>query len=348
MELLLLMLVPITWPFFAKYFWPHDISYSEMSLNIVLGILITFGGYLLSKNYEAFDQQVFNTYVVKKDQVKVSCEHSYVCNCRTINKTTTCSTCYEHAYDYDWRVFSQNGYEFNINRVDRRGTKEPPRFTAVKMNDPVSYTGMYVNYIKAVPESLFNAAKERAVIERFEKELPKYPLEIYDYHYIDRVLTSGLNLENGKEWNSEYQKMLSLLGSTKKVNSVLILTKNPDENYANAVRASWLGGKINDVVVVIGAPEYPKIAWVKVFSWSDSELFKVQLRDDLLKTTLDPKETTRIIGSKINQMYVIKNIKDFDYLETEVEPPLWLLILLFFLTASASVGLSILFTRTQF
>lgn len=347
MELFLLMLIPITWPFLAKYIWPHHISFAELGLNIALGVVIAFGGYLLSKNFEAYDSQVFNTYVVKKEKLKVSCEHSYTCNCRKVGKTTTCSTCYEHSHDFDWRVYSKNGYEFNIDRINRQGTQEPPRFTAVRLNDPVSYKDGYINYVKAAPDSLFNAAKDKFLLEKFQKELPEYPMAVYDYHYIDRVIPIGLTLEEKNVWNYEFQKMLSLLGETKKVNAVMVITASKDDNYALALRAKWVGAKINDVVVVIGAPEYPKISWVRVFSWSDAELFKVQLRDQLMGTTLDPRETTRIVGERINANYVIKNIKDFDYLENEVQPPMWLLIVLFFLTGAASIGLSLLFKETD-
>ena len=38
----------------------------------------------------------------------------------------------------------------------------------------------------------------------------------------------------------------------------------------------------NDVVVVMGTPSYPRIDWVQVLSWTDVELFKVQLRDELM------------------------------------------------------------------
>src|SRR4051812_22989724 len=60
---------------------------------------------------QTMDEEVWNGHVTSKEQVRVSCSHSYSCNCRQSctssgkggqSCTTVCDTCYEHSNDYDW------------------------------------------------------------------------------------------------------------------------------------------------------------------------------------------------------------------------------------------------------
>jgi len=159
---------------------------------------------------------------------------------------------------------------------------------------------------------------------QYEKQIPKYPMAVYDYYRLDRVVTLGqfrlANTEHRK-WNTRLAESLRVLGPKKRVNVIVVFTDTEDPNIAQAVRVAWKGGKKNDVIVVLGTPHYPEVAWAKVFSWSDSESFKVMLADELIdRKTVSPTETIALISHWISDGYKYKSMEEFSYLAWESAP----------------------------
>lgn len=354
-SLALLLVLPLVWPFVAKMIWKHEITLAELGLNLLIGVLIVVSGWALGRYAQALDVEILNGQVTGKRSERVPCEHSYSCNCResctgsgsSRSCSTTCSTCYEHAYDWDW-LLETTVKTLKIDRVDRRGTKEPARFSAAQIGDPVAVAEPYQNYIKAAPDSLFNAAQNASLLAEFGPRLPEYPSRVYDYHYVDRVLTDGVALPQQSQWSRQLAERLRSLGPQMQVNLVVVMTSSEDPRYADALNAKWLGGKKNDVVVVLGTPNYPAIGWVRVLSWTEREVFKVQLRDallDLKEVELEPVLDT--IAEQVQQGFKRRPMADFEYLKDEVEPPLWLTGLLLLLSAIASVGAAIYFANNE-
>lgn len=295
------------------------------------------------------DTLVVNGQVTSKEMNRVSCRHDYQCNCRTRcsgsgknrSCSTVCDTCYEHSFDNDWDVHTTIG-GYTISTIDRQGLKEPPRWTQVKKTDPVSRTEWYVNYVKAVPESLFNFNMK--LLQDFKEGRPAYPLTIYDYYNIDRFITSGVAVIDASQWNKDLSLILGELGPSKQVNAVVVVTKQSNAMFAKAMQASWIGGKKNDVVVVIGAPEYPNVAWVEVFGWSKNALFNVQLRDDILAIgTVDRLKIVPAIRTNIVKSYVRKPMAEYEYLKDQIEPPMWVTILAIVLSIMSLGGMTYYF-----
>lgn len=349
---LLLLLIPLVWPFIAKAIWHKTITWPEMGLNVAI-VAITVSLVYLAGMYTAMsDVEIMNGQVSGKEKVKVSCSHSYKCRCYTScsgsgsSKSCTehCSTCYDHPYDFDWNVYTTVG-TIEIDRIDRQGTKEPARWTAAQIGQPVARTHSYQNYIKAVPESLFH--NKLSLVHKYPGLLPAYPQTVYDYHYTDRVLLAGKNnVPDLDKWNYYLAMALRDLGPAKQANAIIVFVNTADEAYLHALEAHWLGGKKNDVVLVIGTTNYPKIEWVQVMSWTKAELFKVQLRDAILALkTIDRPKVIKILHDNIKDGFVRRPMADFEYLKNEIEPPMWVLIFGFILGIVGSVGLSIWFHR---
>ena len=352
----LILLVPLAWPFFAKALWKREITLAEMGLNLAVGVLVAVGGYYASMHVQASDVEIWNGLLREKQSERVSCTHSYSCNCKQVctgsgqNRSCSqqCDTCYEHNYDVDWNLKTDVG-TVEIDRVDRQGIHEPPRFSRAKLGDPVALAKPFQNYIKAAPDSLFNASSEQMLKAQFQGKLLPYPAEVYDYHYVNRVITQGVNVPTLPAWNAALAQTLAKLGPSKQVNAIIVFSKENDPNYAEALRAAWLGGKKNDVVVVLGTPEYPKIAWVRVFSWTDKELFKVELRDELFNLQeVDIDKVMAVLATHIEKQFVRKHMADFEYLKNEATPPTWLAILLAVLAAGTSIGLSLYLSRNEY
>lgn len=343
-----LLIVPVFWPLVAKRVFRHELTWNEIGINVGVGVLVVVVGFFGGRYLEAADQEIINGEVFRKETHQVSCEHSYPCNCREVcsgsgssrSCTMTCDICYEHPWDLDHTLYTTVG-SIDIAREDRRGLVIPERFKRAKIGDPVARTHSHLNYIKASPESLFNKATGAVALERYGKDIPAYPLAIYDYHYLNRVLPVGVTVQDEQEWNALLARMLRKLGPAKEVNALIVMTKH-DSMYAEALNAAWLGGKKNDVVLVLGTPEYPKIEWVHVLSWTDNELFKVELRDAVLGLgVVSAPSVIGVLEQHITNSFVRKSMKDFEYLKEAIEPPTWLLVALFLFSTLVSIGASL-------
>lgn len=347
-----LLLFPLVWPFVAKRIWNRDITWLEMGINVVIVVLLVSGVWQAGRYGKMADVEMWNGEVTGKEKTWVSCSHSYRCNCRETcsgsgssrSCSETCDTCYEHFNDWDWDVSSTAG-NFTIDRIDRRGSNEPPRWTNVRVGEPAARPHSFVNYIKAAPDSLFH--KSDGLAEKNMSLLPTYP-SVYDYQWINRVIPLGLALPEAPEWNAKLALALRKLGPARQVNAIIVVVKTPDQSYVHSLEAHWLGGKKNDVVVVLGVPEYPKISWAYVMSWTKEELFKVELRDALLTLGhVDNTPVVETIEAHIAKKFVRRHMKEFEYLKDEIDPPTWVIILAILLATVGSIGLSLIFRKTD-
>ena len=348
----------------GRFSWQNrKLEPKHILATIAIGSLVAFAisSLFLMGNtaFKTGDTEIINGEVVRKEQEKVSCSHSYSCNCkqvtscsgsgknRSCSTSTVCETCYEHSNDWDWNLITNIG-TIEIDRIDRQGKHMPPRWGTAKPGDPVAMTHWYKNYVKAVPESLFNA-NDNSLIAKFSSQIPVYPLGIYDYHHIDRVLSIGVPVPDLKQYNMRLSNMLKELGPTKQANIVVVFVKNADPNYTNALKASWLGGKKNDIVVVIGSTEFPNIDWVGVIAWSKNELFKVELRDaiyDLKEINQDKVMST--IHATVKRGYVRQSFKEYEYLEDDIhisEDAIFMLMIIQFLLG---IGPAVLVVKFEY
>src|SRR3989344_6721208 len=131
MELFLLLLVPIGLALFGFVTSAirgdprYIISLREFA--VLVGVVFVFigFGYFIAKYASTQDQEIWNGRVALKKQERVSCEHSYSCNphpcnCDKNGCDTCWDTCYEHSYDFDWRVYTSNNETVEIDRIDRQ------------------------------------------------------------------------------------------------------------------------------------------------------------------------------------------------------------------------------------
>jgi hypothetical protein len=74
----------------------------------------------------------------------------------------------------------------------------------------------------------------------------------------------------------------------------------------------------------------------------------VALRDHLqdLKT-LDRQSVIALLHADTQKSFARKHMKDFEYLKWEIDPPLWVSLLAFVLSAVFSVGLSIYYSKND-
>ena len=338
---LTILLLPLLIPWAMKFFLHATITWKEMGVHILLVIVSVSTMYAISTYSMTSDYEIWNGAVTSKKMERVSCKHSYSCNCRTYkcgdSTCTHCDTCYRHSYDNDWNVYSTLG-TYGIRTIDSQGLKEPPAWTRRKKGDPVAQKRPFPNYVKAVPDSLFHDDQARK--EKFIGMIPAYPDKIYNYFDIDRVLNVKTNVPITNLLNKELALRLRTLGAARKNNTIIVFVNTDDPNYRYALEAEWIGGKKNDAVVVIGVTDYPNIAWVDVFGWSKNELFNVALRDEIRAMKTIDKTLIDIIDRNVSEHFVKRSMEEFAYLKDEIEPPMWALMLMFGLNMCISGGIA--------
>ena len=334
----LLLIIPFISAIFCR--WKFKKSYTmrefwtQVGVQTAICAILAFATYGITRS-SALDTEILNGVITGKHSQRTSCSHSYPCRCRTkttgsgSSKTTTtvCDTCYMHPYDVDWVVNSSVG-SFHINRVNAQGTIEPPRFSSVKVGEPASREHTYENFVKAVPDSIFNQSD----FDHFDHiSTPNYP-KVYDYYRVHHVINhnSAMPQEIASGIDSVFDNALISVGRKKEVNIITVFTSSENPEFSEALRYAWLNGKKNDVVIVIGTKDYPEVSWVKSFGWSKNNMVYVSLEDSLSNMTIDATTFPNKIVDIIEEEYERRPFDEFKYLLDELSPPIWLLIVVFF------------------
>lgn len=327
-------------------FTKSTITLKEFLLQMAIQAVIAGVSVGVIYNRNTWDTEVLNGQVSSKSRDKVSCSHSYSCNCYTTcsgsgksrSCSRRCSTCYEHSYDVSWRVHSDIGSTETISRVDRRGLTEPSRWTEVKIGDAFSTTHSYTNYVKAAPDTLF---RNRGLVKKYQDKIPNYPNNIYDYYKVDRMVLVGGSVSNLKQWNEQLSIINKEIGKQKEVNMVVVLAYNLPREYFHALEEAWIGAKKNDVVLVLGLDNQNQISWSDVMGWTSNELFKVKLRDKIMEIkTLDKDLVLGALKEETYKGFVRRSMKDFEYLEASITPTVteWVVSVLIGIFVSLGIG----------
>ena len=352
-----LIFIGIATPFIVKHVLKDTITWWEMLAQCGILLIVGTVSTLLAIKASVLDTEILNGRVTGKEQDSVSCEHSYSCNCHWTgsgkNRHRSCSTCYEHSHDYDWILHSDVG-DIEIDRIDRQGTHEPPRWTKAREGDPVAMPHSYDNWVKAVDYSLFHKGPVDEVVPGLvsdQEVLPAYPLRIYDYHYDDRVILDGVTLTDLPDWNKDLALRLRELGPKKQANLVIVITDALSPRYAARLEDAWLGGKKNDVVTVISldtTAAEKKIRWVRSFGWSKNAMVYVSLRDSLMAVpSFDRKTVIETIASVVEKDYERMPMQEFEYLKSRVRLSTETRIGLLILTAIAWIATTWYFHHNQ-
>lgn len=326
---LIYFLVTFGMTFFAWLLFGKSITLKEFALLIggqILLILIICGTIYATG---LSDTEILNSYVTNKEREKVSCSHSYDCNCRNVcsndsngnsNCHQECDTCYEHSYDVDWVVRDTIG-SFEIDRIDRQGLDEPSRWTSVQIGEPTSHQHTYQNFIKADPESLFKTEMTEEEMEGY----PTYPKGIYDYYRLDRLVVP-FQFKNTVIFKPEWNKRISVInadiGPHNQANLVVVLVQSKGIEYSKKLERAWLGAKKNDVVVVVNTNDEGSeagIAWAEVIGIPYPD-FKVKMRSALIDYNKFDIGMLDVIHKTISAEFKRRPMSEFKYLTDSFTP----------------------------
>lgn len=333
----------LPWIFRAK--WKHEITWLEMGATTLISIGLVVFIYIMGIYNQTHDVEIINGEVISKNRIHDQYIESYDCNCsKNSDGSTSCDTCYEDHYTVEW-VCNTNIGNIRVKKVDETDDDvydlpDPVQYTKIQIGDPVAQPHTYVNYVKAVPDSLFH----QNLTNTYDKLIPPYPENVYDLYRINRILTPGVVLPDQDEWNQDLSNILKVLGPRKQANIVFVFVNTSDQSYLHSLEGKWIGGNKNDIIIIIGVTQYPKIDWVGVSSWTDSQLFKIELRDSIMSLgAIDRDKIIKLTLDHTMKSFVRKQMKDFEYLQAQIHPPLWVMILAFIVGILSIAGFSYYF-----
>jgi hypothetical protein len=107
------------------------------------------------------------------------------------------------------------------------------------------------------------------------------------------------------------------------------------------VRQAWLGGKKNDVVLVIGAPRFPLVSFARVFAWNRASGAEDEFKEGLATRvqalgTFDGARVLTLLRNEVDERYQRRPFSEFDYLLYRATPTPAALIFLAVLGALVS------------
>jgi hypothetical protein len=356
-------------PLLAKYKFNHEITAKEVVLQGVIMTVICSILYITGTYSSLRDVEILNGQVLKKYNKQENCPtywsdytdgfcSEYITrvvfshmSCVTVDKNEVCTPVYktQYKYIYQWekRWYVATSFRTHqISRVNKRGDEEPIRWTATKIGDPASITNLYVNYMKVAAHNIINPNKES--VTQYVDKVPAYPSTIYDYYQSNKILTVGSSVDI-EEWNKALRKGLTIIGPKKQANIIVIITSIQDPTFRYAVEESWLGGKKNDVIILIGESG-GNISWVDSITLAGNmgnEMMAIKMRDSLLQhKTLDIK-VIDIVLSTVTKHFDRKAMQDLEYLKEQIEPPAWVIITCYLLSIVLGCGLTFYFIRHE-
>ena len=356
MILFFLLVIPGLLGLAGLFFSKGRVTWKEWLIHEGVMTLVICMGYYLALCNRTQDVEIWNGTVAEKHQYKHTCCHTYSCDCHEVcsgsgkdrSCHTECDTCYEHGpRKYGWNgdrgysATSTNDELIYDNDCNAPNDRAPQRWVDINIGEPTAIEHNYTNYIKGNPDSIL---RRQGAAERFKGRLPDYP-RVYDHYMASRFLLIGIPVQPehvGLDW--QLAKINGNLGARKQVNIIVVVVKEGDLSYLEALRETWLGGKKNDFVVVIGAPNYPSIDWVGVLSWTKNEELKVEVRDEILALKqFQGDRILQIIEQRIEQKFVRRPMSDFDYLKATIEPTKFATWFLFILGLVLALGMQVFF-----
>ena len=368
----ILAFFPVVFATIMKILFWDRITWIEFVIQTVLCTILVVGFWLAGMYSGARDLEIWNGTVSNKQMVQRDCKTGWndskdsFCeeyDTRSVYDYTSCSkdsngneSCTDHyktqyRYEYEWErkwyVTSANlDRVWEIERVDLQGANMPDRYAEVQVGDPVSITNPYDNWVRAASSSLFH--EDGLVEEQYAALIPEYPISLYDYYKVDRVLQIGVEVPDISEWNADLSRILGTLGPERQMNAVIVFVdaNQAADDYAYAVRRAWQGFKKNDAVIFIGLDAELRIRWTNVLSWSKENVFNVALRNEILTNRyeiIDRETVINAISDIGMRFYVRRSMDEFEYLKAEIPTPLWLIVLTIFFGVGGSIGLSYFF-----
>lgn len=357
--------IPLLW-----WRWSAKLAIWELLILVGTPIVLTWGAKASCEAAQIHATEYWGSWVSTAEYYEdwdeeVSCRHpKYRTETRTDSKGNTYTEQvfdgYEHLYDVDyhppyWQVNDSLGTTISTDQVLFESLSKrwkSRKFVDLHRSYHSNDGDKYVATWDAQPATLEPVTTSHSYENRVQasksivnyREVNPEDYDLYEHPKISGFYRQHSILGKGGATHVEAENKLdylnATLGSTKQVRMYILIFKDKPLEAALEQEAFWKGGHKNELVTCVGVDGSFEVKWAYIFSWSKSETLKVEMRDFLAQQkTLDLAAYVDWLGPQVVTSYIRFDWHTFDYLT--VEPPGWIVTLVFFLTILVNGGLAI-------
>ena len=168
---------------------------------------------------------------------------------------------------------------------------------------------------------------------------------MYDYYRARHVFEFGKSKVNLSAYNTVWNKKLINLSPSKQANAILVFTPADPAGLKENLEKHW--SKKNDIVVLLRVVN-DEITYVDALAMSKTSKYLQLLRDSLLgMKASNIKGVTDNIEISILKGYERRPMEEFAYLKYSISPPWWIYLLMGIFSIGGTIGLIVLFHRTD-
>jgi len=340
--------------FYRKLSNPDEFAWYELPIQLAvstLGIILLscfffststhltdteiMNGYVTGAEYhEAWTERVVHTSTDKKGRTKTWVTYDkhepYWTELTTVGDLSIDRSLYQTFVRYFSNERKKNLYHSGQSSIGD-GNMYYVSYDAKQEIIPASRPQWFVNYLRASD----SIKKIHGSVGLYKDLLRPYP-SVYSGTYgeieIDRVIEAGVTLP--QQWKNDVDKTLDLalthLGQQKEVNILVYAVNTADEGFVHALEESWVKCKQNDVIVILGVPEFPKISFAYITAWTKIEEFRINLRNKIIDSgdLNDGVAFANIITQEISKSpeqggFKRMPMSDLEYLIADIRLPWW-------------------------
>jgi hypothetical protein len=360
----LALLIPVGIAIFLYKRYQHETLWWEFVIPFIASILLIVISKALIEHAQTRDTEYWGGTLQRAEYYEawdeeVPCIHRNPCTCNNKNGSCTSFHGYQHAYDVDdhpphWEIYDSNGIEVSVSRdrfemlARRFGNRvfhdmhrdyhsvDGDMYRATWGGDqltliPVTTAHSYENRV-AVSDSVFNYPE----VNPKDFGLYEYP-PIQNFYECNSILgvgdqTQGVALTKLNRFNAT-------MGAKKQVRMLIVIFKNQPLQAGFDQESYWKGGNKNEFIVTIGVNNEFNVEWCHVFSWTEVESLKVNVREFVAsQDKLNLEKVVDYMVPQVEEHFIRKPFADFDYLT--IEPPGWAIFLVFLFVGGINGGLS--------
>ena len=351
------------WVLSSRFLFKRSVTVKECVTQFAVTTMVILLVLVIGDWQSTADNELFHGEVVSKERKQDYFQTSYKCNCSCTSRdkqgnctNESCDTCYTDHYTVDWSLKTTLG-PYRVDYIDRESksawsTPDPTEYLSAYTGQPFSKSRHYTNYFMLYKDSLFASNPK---LQTYSKQLENSTYPCVTGYYVNLVYNTGVRGIDTMKYNDLVRDYLKVAGSAKQANVILYFTPILDQSFRYALEAKWVGGKKNDVIIIIGVDPAAdlakplKAAWVDTISMGKNignEMLQVVLREDLINADLsNPTATTEIIFKDINKHFHRKPMSSFKYIEESRQTPSGVILAAILLTLMLNIGFTILNVR---
>jgi hypothetical protein len=324
------LVIPIILSLTALYFYKHKITFWEIILPIVVGVIViaimkTTMVYSAANDIEYLSEfPVKATYFEEWDEwIDETCE-----DCTTDEDGNVSCTEYDCSYrEYHsefWQIKTNTGSYINISQSYYN--------YLVKIWGNKNFVNMHRDYYRIDGDSYvskwnkkFNTIEPRT-FTRYYTNKPQTARTVFKFRELDSIeLTKVYNYPKIKEFNrqvncincnrsdNEYlEKINALIGVNKQIKIYIINFKDKPYSHSELQKIYWKGGNKNELIICVGND------WVNTFSWADDKLVQVETNELFNNRELTMTQKIKQLRPIIENHWKRKEFSDFNYIKIQL------------------------------